>query len=87
MPDYFLPITVRLYEAPSPKPQNPVSAPVRAFVPLLQAEWHPYTPEGVKRGVDPFVRDCGRERFSSPKAEVSGQTEAPGGWAERPASR
>ena len=43
-----------------------------------------YTPEGVKRGVGPFVRDCGRERFSSPKAEVSGQTQTPGGWAGSP---
>ena len=39
----------------------PVSAPVRAFVPLLRAGWHPYTFEGLKRGVKAFVDDCGRE--------------------------
>ena len=37
--------------------------PVMAFVALLRGGWHPYTSEEVKRGVGPFVRDCGGKRF------------------------
>ena len=57
---------------------------VRRFVPLLRVGCHPYTSEGVKCGVGPLVRDCGRERFLPPKTEVPGQTETPGDWAISP---
>ena len=35
-------------------------------MPILQAGWHPYTSEGLKRGVGPFVRDCDGEQILPP---------------------
>ena len=38
-----------------------VKAPVRVvspFVPILRAGWHPYTSEGLKRGVGRLVARC-----------------------------
>ena len=53
---------------------------------IPRAGGYPCTPTGLKRGVGPFVRDCGRERFALPKTEASQQTEMQGGWDDHPAS-
>ena len=58
-------MAVNLAPNSQPKTVKPVSAPVRACMPLLRGGQPPYTTKGMKRGVGAFVRVCTVERLSS----------------------
>ena len=55
---FSLPIAVDFIPNHSLVTRSPMSALLRRFVPILRAEWYPYTSKGLKRSVGAFVSRC-----------------------------